>query len=248
MLSLQDKKKLIFGSIQLPSFLGKSSQEINEIADFALKNALLFEEGGFDGVFIQDTTIGNTSLDTIANLSSITRHVSDNANITIGTQMEADDAKVILAIAKASMLGMVRIKNYVGAMLKSNGIVNGQGTEAYRYKIENKIETKVFADIFNLTGVPLGNLSLEKACKMALQVGADGLIICGNTYEETILLLSKVKELFPDKIVLCGGNATIKNVKSILKIADGVIVSSSLKTNNGWDINKMRAFKENAQI
>ncbi len=42
LLQVDSNKKLIMGSIQLPSFLGKSSAEIVDIADFASKNAKLF--------------------------------------------------------------------------------------------------------------------------------------------------------------------------------------------------------------
>lgn len=250
MLTLQvgQKRKLILGSIQLPSFLAKSTEDVIEISDFALKNAKLFKEGGFDGVFIQDTTPGDLSIDTIANLAAIVKHVKDQCDdFHIGTQMECDNAKAILAVAKASTCSMVRIKNYVGALLKSNGVVNGQGPEAYRYKIEHGISSAIFSDIFNQTGVPIGNLTLKKACSMALKAGASALIICGQDFDETIKMLQEAKSLFPDKFVICGGNATAENVNRILEIADGVIVSTCLKTQNGWDPEKIREFIESAR-
>lgn len=252
MLSLQvnSKDKLILGAIQLPSFLCKSTNEIKDISKFAAENALLFKEGGFDGVYIQDTTPGELSLDVVSNLASITRHVKDTVgDFPIGTQMECDNAKAILAIAKSTPSDMVRIKTYVGALLKNNGIFAGQGPEAFKYKMENRIDTSIFCDIFNLTGVPLGDLSLKAACGMALNLGISGLIICGHGYDETISMLKEVKEAYPNAYVICGGNATIDNVKSILEIADGVIVSSCLKTadKKAWDIGKIREFALNAR-
>lgn len=250
MLSLQvnSKHKLLLGAIQLPSFLGKSSQDIVEIANYATKNAQLFEQGGFDGVFIQDVTPGNISLDIVSNLSAITKHVKDNLkNMAIGSQMECDNAKAILSIAKSTPCDMVRIKNYVGAAIRNNGLAYGQGPQAYKYKIENKVESHIFSDIFNLTGVPLGDISLNKACKMAIKAGASSLIICGEDYEKTISMLKSVKKNFPDTFVICGGNATIENVKSILDICDGVIVSSCLKNKTGWDFEKIQRFIENAR-
>ena len=250
MLSLQvnSNQKLLMGSIQLPSFLGKSSTEIVDIANYAAKNAKLFSDGGFDGVFIQDVTPGDLSLDIVSNLSAITKHVKDALpHFAIGTQMECDDAKAILAVAKSAPCEMVRIKNYVGAAIKNNGLINGQGPEAYRYKIEHKINTAIFSDIFNLTGVPLGNLSLIKACGMALKLGVSGLIICGHDYEETVSMLKTVKEHFPKAFVICGGNATIDNATDILAVCDGVIVSSSLKSGTSWDIDKIKTFTKHAK-
>lgn len=253
MLSLQvnSKEKLLLGAIQLPSFLIKNSSDINRIGDYAASNALKFKKSGFDGVFIQDTTIGDLSMDVLANLTSITRHVKDivGEDFAIGSQMECDNAKAILATAKAASCEMVRIKNYVGALLKSNGVLPGQGPEAFKYKIEHGIETNIFADIFNLTGVPVGNLSFEAACGMALKLGVSGLIVCGKGFDETISLLKRGKDSNPNAFILCGGNATEKNVKEILKVCDGVIVSSCLKTEDKkeWDITKIKRFVDNAK-
>ena len=250
MLSLQvnSEKKLILGSIQLPSFLGKSGKEIEMIAGKARKAASLFAEAGFDGVFIQDTTPGELSLDTISNLAAITRHVRDSVpGIAIGSQMECDNAGAILSTAKAASAEMVRIKNFVGASVRNSGIINGQGPEAIRYRIEHKVETAIFSDIFNLTGVPLGPLSLKKACSMALKLGVEGLIICGPDYDSTVQMLKEVKSYFPDAFLLCGGNATIDKAREMLDICDGVIVSSCLKTGSEFDAAKMSRFISNAR-
>ena len=250
MLSLQvnSNKKLILSSIQLPSFLQKTAKEIETIAYEANEAVKLFAAAGFNGVFIQDTTPGGVTIDTIANLTAITKHINDfSSNIAIGTQMECDDAKSILAVAKASSLEMVRIKNFVGAAIRNDGLINGQGPETIKYKIENRIETHIFADIFNLTGIPLGNISLKTACTMAIKLGVSGLIICGNTYEKTLAMLEEVKTDYPDIFVLCGGNTNAKNIKSILDIADGVIVSSCLKTGKGFDPKKIKNFMDNVR-
>jgi predicted TIM-barrel enzyme len=252
MLTLQvnSERKLLMGAIQLPSFLDTTTEDIDGIANYAAENAKLFEENGFDGVFIQDVTPGNLSIDTMCNLSAITRHVKDaTQDISLGSQMECDNAEAILAVAKSASCDMVRIKTYVGALLKNNGIFNGQGPEAYKYKIQNKVRASVFCDIFNLTGVPVGNLSLVQACGMALKLGVSGLIICGPDFEATLRMLMTVKEAYPKAFVICGGNATIDNVQTILAACDGVIVSSCLKNKDktGWDPEKIRAFAANAR-
>lgn len=252
MLSLQvnSDKKYLFGSIQIPSFLGKSSSDIQQIADFATTNAQVFKDNGFNGVFIQDSTPGELTWDTLCNLSSIVEKVKSSVgDFPIGTQMECDNAQGILAVAKASSCSMVRIKSYVGALLKPSGIVNGQAPQALAYKIQNKVETCIFSDIFNLTGVPIGNLSLKLACEMALKTGSNGLIICGRTYEDTLSLLKEAKANCPKAFVLCGGNANASNIKEILSIADGAIVSSCLKTpdKKSWDPNKIKELVNNAK-
>lgn len=249
-LHLNPSKKLLLGSIQLPTFLGKNTTDIKEIAEFAAHNAKAFKNGGFDGVFIQDTTIGSLTTDTMCNLSAITKHVKDQVGkFSIGSQMECDDAETILAVAKAASCDMVRIKTYVGALLKNNGIFNGQGPNAYRYKIENKVNTHIFCDIFNLTGVPFGNLTFKQACSMALKLGVTGLIVCGHDYNETISRLKEAKEENPKSFVLCGGNANEDNIMEILSYCDGAIVSSCLKNaeKTAWDEDKIKRFVEHAR-
>lgn len=250
MLSLQvnTKKKLLLGSIQLPSFLGKTDTEIGEISRYASENAAKFENKGFDGVFIQDTTPGRVSFTTVANLASVTRYVKEHSSLRyIGCQMECDEAEAILAVAKSVTCDMVRIKNYVGASVRSNGIVNGQGHEAIRFKTENLVGADILCDIFNIAGSPIGNLSLKQACRMALQLGASGLIICGHDFEETMDLLESAKSACPNAFILCGGNATIDNVGQILEVADGVIASTCLKTGPTWDEGKIEAFVSHAR-
>ena len=251
MLSLQvnSNEKLLLGSIQLPSFLGKSEADISKITEKAASDAFIFAEKGFHGVFIQDTTPGNLTMDTIANLAAITAVVKDRTpGFSIGSQMECDDAKAILATAKAAACDMVRIKNFIGASIRNSGLINGQGPEAVRYKIENKVDALIFSDIFNLTGVPLGTIPLKTACSMAIKLGVSALIICGPDYMETIRMIKEVKNDFPETFVICGGNSTPDNVHEILSLCDGVIVSSCLKTNKAFDQDKMKRFIDNAHF
>lgn len=251
MLTLQPNtnRKILLGSIQLPSFLKSSSSMLRDIADYAKKNARLFLNGGFDGVFIQDTTPGTLTLETICDLTAVTQQVRESLpDFYVGVQMECDAAEGILAVAKASSCDMVRIKTYVGAMLKDSGIHNGQGAEALKYMIQNDVQSAIFADVFNLAGVPVGNISLEQACSMALKRGASALVLCGHGLEETLALLRCAKRKFPESPVICGGNATIDNVAQILRECDGVIASSSLRNGDksGWDPTRIKAFATNA--
>lgn len=249
-LQINASKKVLLGAIQIPSFLTKETKDIEEIAEFAAKNALAFKNGGFDGVFIQDTTIGSLSMDVLCNLVAVTKRVKDVVGeFAVGSQMECDDAKAILAVAKAASCSMVRIKTYVGALMKNCGVFNGQGPEAYRYKLENKVDASILCDIFNLTGVPIGGLSFEQACSMALRLGATGLIVCGHGYDETLELIGRAKDANPNAVIICGGNATQDNIGEILGLCDGAIVSSCLKSKEGtgWDEDKIKRFVEHAR-
>ncbi len=245
-LQLDKTKKLLLGAIHLPSFIGKSQTELRAIETKTLENALIFEKGGFDGVFIQDQTIGATNFDSICNLTGVTRFVTQNTHtIKIGSQMECDDAKSILAVAKASNASFVRIKTYVGTMIKSCGLVHGQGNDALKYKVENNIDATILCDIFDRCGTPLGETSMIEACKMALNLGAEGLVITGKSYEDTLEMIKAIKKEIPSSFILCGGSVTNNNVQEVLSICDGAIVSSCLKDEKNssiWSLEKIREF------
>ncbi|MFI3256916.1 MAG: BtpA/SgcQ family protein [Spirochaetales bacterium] len=244
------KNKLLLGAIHLPSFVEKTQNQLREIENRALENTKIFEEGGFDGVFIQDQTLGKQSLDSTCNLSGITRFINANVkSIKIGSQMECDDGKSILAVAKASNAEFVRIKTYVGAMIKNNGLIYGQGSEVLKYKTENHIDALIFCDIFDRCGVPFGNISMIEACKMALKLGANGLILTGKDYDESLAMINAVKKAIPNAFILCGGSVTKENVATVLSVCDGAIVSSCLKDdadNSKWSLKKIMDFVKNA--
>lgn len=251
-LQLNTERKLLLGAIHLPSFLGAVDRSRFEaIQAYALRNARIFAEGGFDGVFLQDQTEGPSTAQSIAMLSALTRYVSSQVDsIALGSQMECDEAEPILAVAHASAASFVRIKAYVGTMIKDRGLVQGQCHSAYSYKKTQGIDALIFADIFDRCGVPLGDLSLVQAAKFALQKGADGLVITGKDYEQTLEMLSAVKKAFPQAKAICGGSVTKQNIQEVFSIADGAIVSSSLKSDTdseSWSVEKIKELVAHAR-
>jgi hypothetical protein len=244
-LQLESKKKILLGAIHLPSFLTLEKREdIDAVEAYAVKNARIFEEGGFDGVFIQDQTEGPATAKSVALLAAMTRYVTAHVNsIAIGSQMECDDAASILSVAQASGASFVRIKSYVGTMIKDRGLVHGQCHTAYSYKKMHGVEALIFADIFDRCSVPLGDMSLESAAKYAIQKGANALVITGKDYEETLEMLSRVKKAFPKVRTICGGGVTKDNIAQVFSLADGAVVSSSLKSDDDpdlWSVSKIQ--------
>jgi len=244
-LQFQQNKKILLGAIHLPSFQNDTSRpSMKDIESFALHNAKIFAEGGFDGVFIQDQTEGPATLKSVSLLAAVSRFVSSQVDsIHIGSQMECDDAEAILAVAHASGASFVRIKSYVGTMIKDRGLVHGQGHTAISYKKNQGIQTQIFADIFDRCGAPLGDLSLQQAAKLAVQTGADALIITGKNHDETVEMLKAIRKAFPKVKTICGGGVNMTNIKELLSICDGAIVSSSLKDDADpllWSVTKIK--------
>jgi predicted TIM-barrel enzyme len=113
---------------------------------------------------------------------------------------------------------------------------------AYSYKKTQGIEALIFADISTVAASPLGDLAWSSG-KFALQKGADGLVITGKDYEQTLEMLSAVKKAFPQAKAICGGSVTKQNIQVVFSIADGAIVSSSLKSDTdseSWSVEKIK--------
>jgi predicted TIM-barrel enzyme len=248
---------LIITALHLPQFRHMQKLPMSWLEDYVLQNFSVFVKGGIPAVILQEETL-NTSLATpesIAILSVLASKAHlEFPNTQLGIIMQAHDGISPLAVAHASGASFVRLKVFVGAMLKAEGIQQGCGIAArnYRDKIGRE-DIKILADVHDRTGLPLTNIPIEMASEWAVQTGADGLILTGFSVQESIQYFQKVRETGVNAPLILGGGATEENVSEILQYADGVVVSSALKFPNPdpqnmvlWDIDLVKRFMDNA--
>jgi hypothetical protein len=150
--------------------------------------------------------------------------------------MMSHGAREPLAVAQAIGAQFVRIKVYTGAMVKAEGILEGCAYEAITYRTQIGAEDIVIlADVYDRTGMPLGELPLVEAARSAcVYCKADGLIVTGLSFDESLKMLKEVQEAHLGVPLLLGGGAKSENIKEALQFCDGVIVSSSFKPIGGW--------------
>ena len=253
--SLFSKKPLVIAALHLPPLYSRNDYPIARLEDYVLKNVEVFVKGGIPAVKLQDETMSDSNArpETIAVMSalgSLIRH--EFPSVHLGIIIEAHDAIAPIAVAHACDASFVRIKVFVGAMLKSSGIQNGCGITAvdYRNKLGSE-KIQILADIHDRTGFPMIDVSIEKISKWAVNTGADGIILTGMDYDQSITYIKDVRASGVRRPILMGGSVTVENVSEVLSIADGVIVSSSLKkdrTEAGdvikWDLDKVRRFMD----
>jgi len=67
------------------------------------------------------------------------------------------------------------------------------------------------------------------AAGWAINTGADGLILTGQTFEESLRYLSSVRQSTKGRRLVLGGSVDETNVVEALQYADGIVVSSALK-------------------
>jgi len=95
--------------------------------------------------------------------------------------------------------------------------------------------------------VPLIDVSPEEAAKGAVKFGADGLVITGATFSESLARIRAAKAAGVVRPILLGGSVTSENIAETLAVADGAIVSTDLMRRGAgpadllhWDTDKAR--------
>jgi uncharacterized protein len=253
--NLFSNKPLVISALHLPPLYARNDYSIARLEDYVLKNIEVFVKGGIPAVILQDETMSDSTArpETIAVMSalgSLIRH--EFPVLDLGIIIEAHDAIAPIAIAHACDASFVRIKVFVGAMLKSSGIKNGCGINAVDYR--NKLGSEniqILSDVHDRTGYPMIDVPIDKASKWAVNTGADGIILTGMDYDQSLTYIKNVRESGVNRPILMGGSVTEENVREVLSIADGVIVSSSLKKDIAeagdvikWDLDKVRRFMD----
>lgn len=246
-------ERAVIGALHLPALPGTATNQlpIDEIVGFAVSNASVFEEGGVDGLYIQNAgdPVGplRAGPDSVAMMAVVTRAVREHCSLPVGVTLAAHDAASSLAVATAAGASFVRLKVYVGAMVKAEGIIQGCAAEALAERKRLHAEgIAIVADVHDRTGVSLSNddveLAADWACRMAK---ADALVVTGRSPEESARLLDRVKASGCGCRLLCGGSATEDNVASLLEHGDGVIVSTAFRAASGdrsrpWDVDRIK--------
>jgi membrane complex biogenesis BtpA family protein len=264
--SLFKSKSPIIAALHLPPFPGGGDPApagIDRIERYARENAAIFVAGGVDALFIQDQT---TPAD-VEGYPSIAAHLALAARVVrhafpdlpLGIIANHHGARTPLAVAKSVGAQFVRLKVYVGAMLKAGGIEQGCAIDALRYRAQlGADDVAIFADVFDRTGSPIGDTTLEEASDWAARMGrADALILTGHDFESSVAMLDRIRSRKVGAPLFIGGGVTAANVRAALEHADGVIVSSALMRTDGtreersehpWDEAAIRAFVAAARM
>lgn len=236
-----DKKTItsVIGFRPLPGTYGYKGESLDLIADAALYDAKHLVENGIDAFMIQNVNDlpvrERCGHDTVAYMAVLGERIRrEFPQAVLGVNVLKNDAPAALSVAHAIGAKFIRLKVYVGAMVGAEGLVQGCAHEVQ--ELRRKLgawDVAIYADVYDRTGIPLVNMSLEDMAHEAVWFGkADGLVITGRSVAESLDWAARVKKRVKVP-VWCGGGATAENIKQLLEVYDGVQVSSSLRT-NGW--------------
>ncbi len=235
---LQAGKKPVVGMVQLAALPGGSryrDARIDDVLGSALAEAEILASNGIDALMIQN--LGDVPVDThvttvqAAWMTRVTAEIRRRYGKPVGLNMLENDAEAMMAVASASGADFVRIKIYVGAMLTPFGIESSQAFAAIRARTSWRADAvAIFADVHDRTGNPLVAGTLEDDLDAAVRLGAaDGLVLTGKTYPQTHELIATARRVVGSVPIMVGGGVTADNIGDLNGVADGTIVSSSLK-------------------
>lgn len=236
--SIRAGRKPIIGMVQLrPLATGSRyrGEGFGRVLDAALSEAAILGDNGIDALMIQnlgDIPVAlQATREQVAWMTRITAEIRSRFQRPVGLNLLENDAAAMMAAASASGADFVRVKIYVGAMMTPFGIETGKCHEAI--KARNALgadDVAIFADVHDRTGTPIATGGFEEDVEFAVRLGgADGLVLTGKSFSETLSLVRAAKGKWPQTPVLVGGGVDENNFDEVTAIADGAIVSTSLK-------------------
>ena len=256
---LRAGRKPVIGMVQLGPLPGGSRYKggrLGDILEPALREASILAASGVEVLMVQNLGDVPTSLEAtkvqVAWMTRVTAEVRRQFNRPVGLNLLENDAEAIFAVATAADADFVRIKVFVGAMLTPFGVEEAQAFRAIRARTQWSAEhIAIFADVHDRTGRSIVENNFEDDVEYAVRLGtADGLVLTGKTYAGTLELIARTRKKAGDVSILVGGGVTKENVAEINGVADGVIVSSSLKGSRTafgtYDADKVKQFMEAA--
>ena len=236
---LPSHRKVLIGVVHLKPLPGspRHRQTMADIIKFAVADAVAYERGGAHAIFIENFgdvpfTKTNVSPETIAAMTAAGCAVRSAVKLPIGFNVLRNDARAALALCAACGGDFIRVNVHSGAMLTDQGIIEGDAYNTLRYRATVAPGAQIFADVHVKHAVPLGDWSLEDAANDTVERGlADALIVSGVGTGKAADIgdVDRVRAACPQAKILLGSGVNVGNVKDFLRIADGVIVGSSLK-------------------
>ncbi|MDZ4837715.1 MAG: BtpA/SgcQ family protein [Candidatus Melainabacteria bacterium] len=250
--------KPVIGVIHLLPLPGSCqwAGDLDEVILRAEQEAVALSSGGVDGIIVEnffDAPFAKDRVDvsTACALTLAVKRIMSVTDLPIGVNVLRNDALTALAVAVTSGAKFIRVNILSGAMVTDQGLIESCARELHMYRRElmAKDSVKIFADVMVKHAMPLGigydiALAAKDTVKRSL---ADAIIVSGTSTGDAPSQedMERVKNAVPGTPLLIGSGSSQENVKSLLGVADGIIVASSLKRQgvleNPVDVERVRS-------
>jgi hypothetical protein len=245
------ESKALIGVIHLPALPGyPASPGIERVVEKALLDLEALEAGPVDGVLVENEEDRphrvEAARETVAAMARVARELVLAARTTrIGVEILLNDPEASLAVAAMSGASFIRTDYFVDPMERPEhgGAMRIDPEGLLRYRRELRAEpVLILADIQVKYARMMVERSLEESSRLAREAGADAVVVTGTRTGEPPALpaIEDARRGAGDVPVLVGSGLSAANAGSLLSVADGAIVGTSLKRGEAIDPGKVR--------
>lgn len=229
----------LIGVVHLKALPGSPAAilSMDEITSLALADAKVLREAGFDAIVVEnfgDAPFSSVAMEpaSVAGLAIVAARVREACGLPMGINALRNDARAGLGIAAATGASFIRVNIHTGVYATDQGIIEGRADETLRDRKRLGAKVAIFADVNVKHATPISHTDIVRAAKDTAHRGlADALVVTGAATGEAVDVneLRRVREAVPERRLFVGSGATAETVRSLLTIADGVIVGTGLK-------------------
>lgn len=251
-------KKTVIGMVHLPplplSPLWKGTQ-LDEIAEFALKDAASLEAGGVDALIIENQNdqpflTGQVEPATVAFMAVLAYQVCRAVSIPIGVNILFNDWQSEIAVAEAVKAAFIRVEVLVDSSWSDVGLLNACAPELLRLRSALHSRVNIFADVQGKYTLPCAPRPLVDSARDAQARGlADAIIVTGSGtgHATPVDSIREVKAAVSIPVI-AGSGTTPDNINDVFAVADGAIIGSYFKKNgklqNPVDVDRVKLLVE----
>ena len=211
--------------------------DLQAVVARAEQEATALASGGAHGLIVEnffDAPFPKSNVDpaVVSAMTLIVQRLKHLVTLPIGINVLRNDARSALAIATCTGASFIRVNVLTGVMATDQGVIEGEAHDILRYRRELGSDVQILADVLVKHASPLGTPNLTTAVEDTIHRGlADGIILSGwatgRPPQGEDLELARAAA--GDTPMFVGSGADWNNVGELVRYADGIIVSSSLK-------------------
>lgn len=235
--TLFTRPKPLIGMIALPPLPGYLAHSaIDALIDAALADLAALEQGGVDGVLVENdfdqphTLVGGPEI--IAAMTRVTREVVSRARVPVGIEVLLNDWRGSLAVAAATGAAFIRLDFFVDRVHSKLGVIEPEPAAILGYRKQIRAESvQVFADLQVKYSTPVGGPKpMAQSAREAAAAGADAVIVTGTETGIGPTPADLTDAQAGGLPVLIGSGLSPANAAALGPLADGYIVGTALRS------------------
>jgi len=245
----------------LPGSPGFEGYSFEDVVEKAIEEAGILADNGVDGLIVENMWSlpyyagSRVPLTDVVCVAVAAREVVKTVDIPVGVNLIHNGGVSTLTAAMAAGAEFIRVCLFTGgALWDVGGFDTGVAADLLRArKYLGCHGIRIFADVRKKHSVMFPGVDLEIHARWCDFYLADALIVTGSMtgVPPSIEDIYTVKRAAPERPVIVGSGVDHSNIDEFLRVADGVIVGTSLKyeglTQNPVDPKRVKILVEKAR-